>query len=70
MTTQPKPTPNDGPTIVNLVIDDLRERDRIGHAKYGTSLQAFNGRDALRDMYDEDWTACSTDGRHLSSGTR
>jgi hypothetical protein len=51
---QPLPTPNDATPIVELVIADLRERERVGRAKYGTSLQAFNGRDALRDMYAED----------------
>lgn len=39
--------------IVDLVLADLRERDRIGQIRYGTSLRAHNGRDALRDAYEE-----------------
>lgn len=31
-----------------------RDRDAIGLARYGTRLQAHNGRDALRDAFDED----------------
>ncbi len=50
---QPKPTPSDGPAIVDLVIGDLCERARVGEAKYGTRLRAGNGRDALVDAYQE-----------------
>lgn len=56
------PTPNDRPAIVDLVLARLRspkaravieQRDAIGRARYGTRLQAFNGRDVERDMTDE-----------------
>jgi len=50
---QPRPVTNDGPAIVDLVIDDLRERAKIGEAKYGTKLQARNGRVAIVDAYQE-----------------
>jgi hypothetical protein len=50
---QPDPKPNGNPAIVDLVLADFRERDRIGQQRYGTRLQARNGRDALRDAYEE-----------------
>lgn len=50
---QPPPQPNDGASIWDLVIADMRERDQVGRARYGTPLQAFNGRDALKDAYAE-----------------
>jgi hypothetical protein len=50
---QPMPTPNDGPVIQSLVIQDMRNRLGVGIARYGTGLQPHNGRDALRDAYEE-----------------
>lgn len=47
------PTPNDRTPIWDLVVADMQERDRIGTGKYGTPLQAHNGRDALVDAYQE-----------------
>lgn len=41
-----------GPTA-ELVLADMRERDRIGRERYGTPLQANNGRNALVDAYQE-----------------
>jgi hypothetical protein len=35
------------------VIADMEARDRLGRERYGTPLQPFNGRDALRDLYEE-----------------
>jgi hypothetical protein len=35
------------------VAADFRRRDRKGKRTYGTRLQPFNGRDALRDSYEE-----------------
>lgn len=52
-TEQPAPTPNDSPAIWQLVIADMHARDQLGRARYGTPLQAHNGRDALRDAYEE-----------------
>lgn len=50
---QPPPTPNDAPPIHEAVIADLRNRAEAGRAQYGTYLQPFNGRDSLRDWYEE-----------------
>lgn len=50
---QPMPTPNGRGSIQALVRHDLTERERAGLQRYGTPLQAFNGRDALRDAYEE-----------------
>jgi hypothetical protein len=50
---QPPPTAGSGRPIWELVIADMHERDRVGRARYGTPLQAGNGRDALVDAYQE-----------------
>lgn len=50
---QPPPQPTDGPAIQDLVIDDIAIRTEVGRQRYGTALQAHNGRDALRDAYEE-----------------
>lgn len=50
---QPPPVPNDSPAIWALVIADMQDRDKTGLERYGTRLQAFNGRDALVDAYQE-----------------
>lgn len=50
---QPAPVPNDKPAIADLVIADMQERKRLGIERYGTPLQAHNGRDALVDAYQE-----------------
>ncbi|GAB1642557.1 hypothetical protein [Krasilnikovia sp. MM14-A1259] len=50
---QPPPVPNDRPSILALVRADLEERERVGVQRYGTPLQAHNGRDALVDAYQE-----------------
>jgi hypothetical protein len=50
---QPMPTPNDRPSIQGLVRHDLEQREHVGIQRYGTPLQAHNGRDALRDAYEE-----------------
>ncbi|NMO52002.1 hypothetical protein HH310_12440 [Actinoplanes sp. TBRC 11911] len=52
-TEQPAPVPNDRATVQGLVREDLRTRERIGVERYGTPLQPHNGRDALRDAYEE-----------------
>jgi hypothetical protein len=41
------------PATWELVIEDMRDRDRVGRAKYGTPLQPCNGRDSLVDAYQE-----------------
>lgn len=50
---QPDPVKNASVPIWELVIADMRERDHVGRERYGTPLQANNGRDALVDAYDE-----------------
>lgn len=35
------------------VIADIEERKQLGLARYGQLLQSFDGRDALRDLYEE-----------------
>lgn len=58
MVEQRPPTPNDGLHIADLVIADMAARKQHGIATYGVALQAFNGRDALRDLYEELLDAC------------
>lgn len=53
MTEQPTPIVNDGPIVQELVIADMRERLAVGIERYGTGLQPHNGRDMLRDAYEE-----------------
>jgi len=50
---QPMPTPNASPSVQSMVIDDLAVRLQVGIQRYGTALQPHNGRDALRDAYEE-----------------
>ena len=40
-------------SMVDLVTVDMKNRDIVGRERYGTPLQAGNGRDALRDAYEE-----------------
>ena len=44
--------------IQAVVRADMAERDRIGEERYGTRLQAHNGRDSLVDAYQEMLDAC------------
>ena len=50
---QPEPISNDSTPVLDQVIDDMRRRDAVGLARYKTRLQAFNGRDCLKDAYAE-----------------
>lgn len=50
---EPKPVPTEERPTWELVIEDMRERDRAGRAKYGTPLQPNNGRNSLVDLYQE-----------------
>lgn len=40
------------------LISDITERRELGIARYGTALQPNNGRDALRDAYEEAIDLC------------
>lgn len=53
MPEQPRPVPNDHPPIVPQVIADLDARMQLGIERYGVALQPDNGRDTLRDLYEE-----------------
>ena len=55
---QPLPTVNDGAYIQTLVIEDIQTRLLVGIERYGTGLQANNGRDALQDAYEEALDLC------------
>lgn len=50
---EPPPKHNDLPSMHDLVIQDMDARKRFGLEKYGTLLQPFNGRNALKDAYEE-----------------
>lgn len=52
--TQDQPMPHSGQhDIINAVCEDIQARGEYGLQRYGTRLQAFNGRDALIDAYQE-----------------
>lgn len=50
---QPLPTPNGLLDVQSRVIADMESRRELGIERYGTALQPHNGRDALRDAYEE-----------------
>jgi hypothetical protein len=50
---EPMPVKNEEPCIQDLVIADLQARKAVGIERYGTTLQPFNGRDVLMDLYQE-----------------
>lgn len=52
-TDQPIPETNDRPFIQDLVVNDIEDRKQFGINKYGTALQSGNGRDMVRDAYEE-----------------
>lgn len=53
-TEQPPPVPRPGVQSIQAAVRaDLEERERLGIERYKTSLQPFNGRDALVDAYQE-----------------
>jgi len=55
---QNAPKPNNGQFIADMVIEDMAKRADFGLRKYGTKLQAHNGRDALQDAYEEALDLC------------
>ncbi len=62
---QPMPTPNGTTPIWELVKADMDERDRLGIERYGTTLQANNGRDSLLDAYHEALDLCVYLRQHM-----
>lgn len=55
---EPPPKKNNHPEIVLKVLGDIGSRHQLGVKKYGTGLQPFNGRDALKDAYEEALDLC------------
>jgi hypothetical protein len=47
------PDKNDLPFVQDAVVADIEARKAVGIERYGTPLQAFNGRSSLRDAYEE-----------------
>ena len=41
------------PEIVDFIVKQMRDRDSLGRARYGSPLRANNGRDACRDAREE-----------------
>lgn len=56
---QPAPAANDRPAVWPMVIKDMEARDAVGRERYGVPLQPHNGRDALRDAYEEALDLCA-----------
>lgn len=52
-TEQTAPVANGSTPIWELVITDMATRDKTGRERYGTPLQAGNGRNSLQDAYEE-----------------
>ncbi len=50
---QPMPVRNGHPAVWPIVMQDMQARHEIGIKRYGTPLQPHNGRDMLRDAYEE-----------------
>lgn len=50
---QPLPSRGSGVSVQDMVIADLESRKEIGIERYGTLLRPHNGRDMLRDAYEE-----------------
>lgn len=55
---QQSPETNNNPAIADLVIQDIEARRQVGIERYGTPLQAHNGRNALLDAYQEAIDLC------------
>lgn len=54
--TDEQPPPDNAsihPAVWDLVVEDMRARDKLGQERYGTRLRGHNGRDALADAYQE-----------------
>ena len=47
-----------GKDVTKQVIEDLKDRSKMGKEKYGTVLRTNNGRDALIDAYQEALDLC------------
>jgi hypothetical protein len=47
------PKPAKKKSITDMVIEDLRGRERKGYETYGGPLLPHDGRDSMRDLYEE-----------------
>lgn len=56
---QPLPTESDSPSMHDLVCEDMQGRKAVGLSRYGRALQANNGRDGMRDAYEEALDLCA-----------
>lgn len=50
---EPPPLPGGGPSIHDLVVEEIISRRNFGYRKYGSLLQAWNGRRPSKDLLDE-----------------
>lgn len=55
---QPMPRRVPGVDMQELVIGDMKDRYSLGVARYGMGVRVGNGRDMLRDLYEELLDAC------------
>ena len=65
---QPQPVGGDA-VVIRHVMDDLVSRARAGKEKYGTFLQANNGRNAMVDAYQEALDLCMYLRQAILEGT-
>ncbi len=57
-TDQKLPEVNGNRFVQDMVIEDIEARKQLGIHKYGTALQANNGRNMLLDAYEEALDLC------------
>ncbi len=50
---QQLPQANDLPSMHDKATEDMQSRKELGASRYGVALQPCNGRDAVRDAYEE-----------------
>lgn len=50
---QPLPQLNTEPYVADQLKEYIERRKQIGMERYGTPLQPHNGRDGLRDLFEE-----------------
>lgn len=50
---QPQPERNQEPFVQDALVAYIDRRKAVGIERYGTALQPHNGRDALRDAFEE-----------------
>lgn len=50
---QPLPSVNHHPYVADELKEFIERRKEIGVSRYGTALQPHNGRDSLRDAFEE-----------------